>query len=205
MIFAHDELNGRECWLIGGQGQNVIRIWEDGGVEDLGISQKVPAYFGKLLFSQTGNSLAVRQLLEIGSKTIKEINGDFTISSFHTFLDVDQITEIYAKRGKQIVRIDLHTLEISEIGPDRGYLRFVAPGDFYYVESKSWPYGKPDKWRKVYLLKDGKMLFLKQFDFREPGRGSVWVEEHGIVFYDMDTPRFFAFPNLLELRFKGLN
>jgi hypothetical protein len=174
-IFAHDEINGRRFWLIGGKNQNVIRIWEDGGVEDLGMSKKMPAYFGRLLFAHTAKSLAVRRLLAGGSETIKEIGGEFQIGGFfNNSLDSGQVTEIYAERGGQIVRIDLRSLEVSEIGPDCGYLRFVAPGDFYYVESKPWPYGKPDLWRKVYLLKEGKMIFLKQFDFKGPGLTRIY-------------------------------
>lgn len=208
-LFASDEINGQRFWLIGGQGQSVIRIWEGGMVEDLGLSKKMPAYFGHLLFSSSDKSLVIRRLLAGGSEIVREIAGEFhALGGFHNALAAWDVAEIYAKSGKQIVRIDLKTFAITTIGPENGYLLFVAPGDFYYVESRSGTSvsSKPaEKWRKVYRLKDGKMIFLKQFDFRGPGLGNVEVEEHGIIFHDIDTTRVFAFPDLRELKFKNLN
>jgi len=208
-IFAQDEIQGRRFWLIGGQGQNIIRLWEDGRVEDLGYSQKMPGYFGHMLFSNSDKALVIRRLLADGSETVKEITGEFhALGGFNNVLATGEVAEIYANSGKQIVRIDLKTLAIAAIGTDNGYLSFVLPGDFYYIESRSGRLvsSKPaEKWRKVYRLKDGKMIFLKQFDFQEPGLGNVEVEEHGIIFHDNDTTRVFAFPDLRELHFKGLN
>lgn len=207
-IFAHDEIVGRPFWLIGGKGQKIIRLWSDGGVEDLGPCKKTPVYFGHLLLCQTAHSLTLRRLLASGSETVREIAGEFQIGGFHynNAMDAGTAAEIYIEQfRKRIVRIDLRSLEVSEIGPDHGYLRFVQPGTFYYVQGRSSAYGKPDNWRKVYRLQDGKMIFLKQFDFAGPGLGSVWVEKHGIVFWDRDAPRFFSFPDLRELKFKNLH
>ncbi len=50
-IFAADEIAGRRFWLVGSQDRRVLRLWRDGTVEDLGISKKMPAYFGHLLFT----------------------------------------------------------------------------------------------------------------------------------------------------------
>jgi hypothetical protein len=212
-LFAGDEINGRRFWLIGGQGQGVIRIWEGGVVEDLGRSKKMPAYFGHLLFSTSDKSLVIRRLLASGGETVKEIAGEFhALGGFHHALATGEFTEIYAKSGKQIVRIDLKTFAVTMIGPENGYLLCAAPGDFYYVKSsRSLPFvsSKPaEKWRKVFRLKDGKMILLKQFDFVGKGLeglGYIDVEEHGIVVRDSGVPRFFAFPDLRELKFKKLN
>lgn len=208
-LFASDGISGRRFWLIGGQGQRVIQIWEDGMVEDLGMSKKMPAYFGHLLFSNNDKALAIRRLLAGVSETIKEIPGEFhALGGFNKALATGEVTEIYAKSGKQIVRIDLKTFAITTIGPDNGYFLFVAPGNFYYVESGPWPLisnKQAEKWRKVYRLKDGKMIFLKQFAVRKSGQGYVEVQEHGIIFHDEDMIHVFAFPDLRELKFKKLN
>ena len=207
-IFAHDVIAGRPFWLIRGKAQKVIRLWSDGGIEDLGPCKKMPVYFGHLLLCQTAHSLTLRRLLASGSEKVRDIAGEFQIGGFHynNAMAAGTAAEIYIEQFRQrIIRIDLRSLEVREIGPDRGYLRFVQPGTFYYVQGRSSAYGKPDNWRRVYRMQEGKMIFLKQFDFAGPGLGSVWVQKHGIVFYDRDRPRFFAFPDLRELKFKNLN
>jgi hypothetical protein len=216
-FFGCDKINGLRFWLISGKWGTIIRLWEDGRVEDLGLTKGFPAYCGGLLFSHGGSSLQVRRLLDKGSEMVKEIDGKFSlILNFNHFFQVKKdIGEIYASRGKggdkRIVRLDLTTLAVDDVGPDNGYMRFVAPGDFYFVEYRSWPVisSKPvEKWRKVYQLKDGQMIFLKQFDSRGSGPiygGYVEVQEHGIIFYDQDKPRVFAFPDLREMKFNKLN
>lgn len=209
VIFAHDEIDNRQFWLIGYQGTKIIRLWEDGRAEDLGFSQKMPAYFWHLLFSYSAKSLAIRRLLVSGSETVKEIDGEFKISGFfYNSLDKDNIKEVYAIRGKRIVRLDLTTLAVDDVGPDRGSIWLVPPGDFYYVENEGWPHrdrAQPDRWRKIYRLQNGKMIFLKQLDFRGPDFGHVWMDKFGITLRENGMTRLFAFPDLRELKFKKLN
>ena len=207
-FFACDQIDGLGFWLISHRWSRIIRLWEDGRVEDLGLSQGLPAYFKHLLFSRGSGSLQVRQLLDMGSKTIKEINGEFSLRSNFHFLQVNNdIGEIYAKRGKRIVRLDLTTLAIDDVGSDRGLISLVPPGDFYYVEHEGWPHGQvqPDRWRKIYRLQGGKMIFIKQVDFSKPGQGHVWVDKFGIILREKGKTRIFAFPDLRELKFKKLN
>ncbi|MCJ7525414.1 MAG: ABC-2 transporter permease [Candidatus Aminicenantes bacterium] len=208
VIFAHDEIDGRQFWLVGNQRANIIRLWEDGQVEDLGFSHKVPAYFGHLLFSHSGKSLVIRRLLANGSETVKEIDGEFQFGGFfQSRMDNGNAREIYGKRDKRIVRLDLDTLTMDDVGPDRGQIFFIPPGDFFYSEYEAWPpgHGKPDKWRKIYRLQDDKMVFLKQLNFRGPYFGHVWIDKSGITLLENGRTRLFAFPDLRELKFKNLN
>jgi hypothetical protein len=208
VIFAHDEIDGRQFWLVGNQRAKIIRLWEDGQAEDLGFSQKVPAYFGHLLFTSSGKSLAIRRLLASGSETIKEIGGEFQIGGlFQSGMDTGNAREILVKRDKRIVRLDLDALTMDDVGPDRGQIFFIPPGDFYYSEHEAWfaDQRKPDKWRKIYRLQGGKLVFLKQLDFRGLDFGHVWIEKSGVTLREKGVTRIFAFPDLRELRFKGLN
>ena len=208
VIFAHDEIDGRQFWLVGNQKANIYRFWEDGQAEDLGFSQKVPAYFGHLLFTSSAKSLAIRRLLANGSETVKEIDGEFQFGGFfQSRMDTGNAREIYGKRDKRIVRLDLNTLTMDDVGPERGQIFFISPGDFFYSEHEAWPpgHGNPDKWRKIYHLQDGKMVFLKQLDFQGPSFGHVWIEKSGITLRENGMTRIFAFPDLGELRFKGLD
>jgi hypothetical protein len=204
MIFASDRLEGREFWLLGGKDRRILRLWEDGRLDDLGPARGLPAYYGHLLFSPGDGVLAIRRLTAGGSETLKELAGDFRIYNFTNALDCGGLKEIYAFRGRQLVRLTLDTFAVMVLGPERGYLRFLEPGVFYYVEGRSWARGKPDPWRNVYRLQDGRMLLLKRFDFSAP-HGGIWVEEHGIIYWEKGIPRCFAFPGLQELRFKNLN
>jgi hypothetical protein len=211
-FFGCDKINGLRFWLISLRWSHIVRLWEDGRVEDLGLAQGIPVYCGGLLFSRGSGSLQVRQLLGSGSKTIKEINGEFSFGLHSKSFQVNNgITEIYAKRGKdrgkRIVRLDLATLAVDDVGPDRGLIYLVPPGDFYYIEDSDWPGAgvSGGKWRRIYRLQGGKMVFLKQFDLNEPGGGHVWVEKFGIVLREKGRNRIFAFPDLRELKFNKLN
>ncbi|MBU4404193.1 MAG: ABC-2 transporter permease [Candidatus Aminicenantes bacterium] len=208
VIFAHDEIDGRQFWLVGNQRANIIRLWEDGQAEVLGFSHKMPAYFGHLLFSHSGKSLVIHRLPASGRETVKEIDGEFQLSVFfQSRMDTGNAREIYGKRDKRIVRLDLDTLTMDDVGPERGQIFFISPGDFFYSEHEAWPsaHGKPDKWRKIYRLQDGKMVFLKQLNFRGPDFGHVWIDKSGITLRENGRTRLFAFPDLGELKFKNLN
>jgi hypothetical protein len=208
-FIGSDERNGRRFWLIANQWQNVLRLWEDGRVEDLGLSKGFPAYANGLLFTLSDHSLVVRRLLDEDSETVKEIEGKFVLAAPYLSQSFcNQASEIYAKRDQRIVRIDLarpNGVAVDDVGTERGSIWQVTCGEFYYVEFESWP-GKPtDKWRKLYRLQGGKMIFLKEFDFDDAGYGHVWVSEHGVIFYQQngEKTRFFAFPDLRELKFKN--
>jgi hypothetical protein len=209
-LFGCDQIKGLRFWLISSSWSHIFRLWEDGRVDALCLTKSPPAYYGGLLFSPGSNSLQVRRLLASGSEKVKEIDGEFTlIRNFQQFFKVKNDSgEMYVKRNKRIVHLDLATLAIDDVGPDRGLIKLVPPGDFYYVENEGWPHrnrAQPDRWRKIYRLQGGKMVFLKQFDLSEPGQGHVWVGRSGIYLREKGRTRIFAFPDLQELKFKKLN
>jgi hypothetical protein len=211
-IIGCDERNGLRFWLVAHKWSNVLRLWEDGRVDDLGFSKGSPAYFGNLLFTVGDNSLQVRKLLEKGSEIIKEITGNIKlVQSIYSLQVSNGLNEMYAIRNKRIVRIDLANLAVDDVGTDRGLIYLVPPGDFYYVEFENWPGQGTDKWKKLYRLQGGKMVLLKQFDFNDAGYGDVYVETFGVILrqYKMvskisnASKRIFAFPDLRELKLKN--
>ena len=214
-FMGSDERLGRRFWLVDLRRGNILRLWDDGHVEDLGVSREKPAYFGGLLFSHGDHSLWVRRLTAEGSEMIREIPGDFKLSvSFTSTRFSGQVGEIYAERDKRIVRVDLSNLIITDVGPLHGHIRMVSPRDFYYVEFETWPGRNPDKWKKLYRLQGGRMVLLKQFDFGADGYGNLEVSENGVVLwqhkivdqnYSKIKKRLFAFPDLRELHFEGLD
>jgi len=214
-LMGSDERNGRRFWLVALRGHNVLRIWDDGRNEELDLSEGIPVYAGGLLFTRRGGSMIVNRLLDAGSERIHEMVGGYTMGNPYFFSQGNsQMTEIYALRDERIVRIDLATMSVDDVGPERGFLHMVPPGDFYFVEYESWPPKKSDKWKKLYRLKDGRMSLLKKFDFNEVGYGHLLVNANGVKLVHSQwkdgkvakaTMRLYAFPDLRELRFKGLD
>jgi hypothetical protein len=210
-----DVLKGSRFWLVAHKWSHVLRLWEDGRVEDLGLSKGIPVYVGGLLFTRGDNSIKVLRLLASGSETVKEIGGDFKVNAFLLqSLAIGNAREIYVERNKRIVRIDLATLAVDDVAPDRGHIWITSSGEFYYVEFETWPGKADDQWKKLYRLQGGKRVFLKQFDFHDDGYGHIFVDTFGVILRQVKMKnstvsrtrtRAFAFPDLRELGFKGLN
>lgn len=202
-----DVRDGRRFWLIAQRGKNVLRLWEDGRVEDLGVSREFVCVNDLLLSCQAG-FLQVRRLRSPGSEIVAEIPGDFSlVFPYIASPSGRRLEEMYAVRDRRIVRIHLDTLDIDDVGPHRGRIRLLASGDFYYVEFENWPRRPSDRWRRLYRLQAGRMILLKQFDLAQPGSGYVEVGEHGVIVHERQgaSVKFFAFPDLRELKFKKLN
>ena len=208
-----DVLNGLRFWLVAHKWSHVLRLWEDGRVEDLGLSKGIPVYAGGLLFIRGDNSIKVLRLLARGSETVQEMGGDFKVNVFfNRSLAIGNVREIYVKRNKRIVRIDLATLAVDDVGPDRGHIWVVPPGDFYYVEFETWPGRNTDKWKKLYRLQGGRMVLLKQFDFVDAGYGHVEVDGNGAILRQHKiagrsskiTTRAFAFPRPARVALQGI-
>jgi hypothetical protein len=124
------------------------------------------------------------------------------------------VSEVYAKRDKRIVRIDLATMSVADVGPARGHLWMVPPGDFYFVEFESWPGGSAhDTWKKLYRLRAGTMTLLKKFAFGNKGYGHLLVGRQGVLLIQHQiekgksviTWKAFTFPDLKELPTAGLD
>ncbi len=207
-----DTQNSMRFWLVAHKWKNVLRLWEDGRVEDLGLSKGIPVYAGGLLFTRGDNSMKVLRLLANGSETVKEISGDFKVNVFYNrSLDIRNVREIYVKRNKRIVCIDLASINVEDVGPERGNIWMVPSGEFYYVEFESWPPLGTNGWKKLYRLQDGKMVLLKRFDFADAGYGHLRVNGNGVILHQMkmknarvaeSSTRIFAFPDLKELPIK---
>jgi len=71
-VFAHDEINGRRFWLIGNRGFSIIRLWEDGSVEDLGFPKKC-VVFRTPAFLRHRQVLAIRRLLAAAAKRSRRL------------------------------------------------------------------------------------------------------------------------------------
>ncbi len=179
-----DRMGGKRFWLIANPERRILRLWEDTRVEDLGpAGGALPVYTRALLFCQGKDSLAVRRLQEARIEDVADIPGRFSLNfAYHTQAPGVPLDELYATSGGRIVRIDPDTLAVSDVGPERGWIFLAAAGDFYYIESETWPLERTsDTWKKLYRLRSGRMDLLKKFEFGDAGYGHIWLEHDWIV------------------------
>jgi hypothetical protein len=209
-----DQVGGERFWLVASPAGSVLRLWQDGRIDDLGPCRgMLPVFTRGLLFSRSEGGLAVRRLGRAGTDQVAEIPGRFRLDfAFRTWTPGIPLKELYAVTGGRIVRIDTATLAVSDVGPERGLIFLVAPGDFYYVEFESWPAGRAtDAWKRIYRLQDGRMVLLREFIFGDAGYGHLMIERHGLVLGQHGNGgkgsavlrRYFSFPDLEEIRLAG--
>lgn len=205
-----DRIGGRRCWLVANPATSLLRLWQDGRVDDLGSCQgALPVFTRGLIFARGEGGLAVRRLSAAGADPVAEIPGRYSLDfAYQTETPGMPLDELYAESGGRIVRIDTATLAVSDVGPGRGLITLVAPGEFYYVEFESWPAIRAsDAWKRLYRLQDGRMTLLKEFAFGDAGYGHLAVERHGVVLSQhqkggktsLISRRYFSFPDLTEL------
>jgi hypothetical protein len=210
-VIGSGRMDGRRFWLIAQQFHRVLRIWDGGRVDDLGVSRGKSLFCRDLLFTiGEKNVLQVRRLTAAGSETMQEFPGDFKLAwSPFSINCSNQVEEIYAVRDRRIVHIELSNLVVTDVGPLHGHVHMVSPGDFYYIEFENFPGIPSDTWRKLHRLQGGKMIFLKKFDFKDAGYGYIEVGSNGVVLHQNKfvknerkiSTKAFAFPDLRELKY----
>jgi hypothetical protein len=205
-IFGTDKMGDKRFWLICSVHYSeypILRVWEDGKTDIIGKSQKRPSYINQILITYTDDAIVISKDFEGQFKTIREIPWelDFPFSTGPNFyLDTIPLKEIYAHRHRNIVRLNLETLEVEEIGEFTGYLRYFHPGNYYFVETI-----KPGVSRNIYKLKEGRMELIKSFpDFDIRKKHSLRVFKAGVVFIKDKEINVYAFPDMKEIKFKKL-
>ncbi len=209
-LIGADRSGGRRFWLVANPAASLLRLWQDGCIDDLGPCRgKLPVFSRGLLFVRGEGGLTIRRLSAAGADPVAEIPGRFSRDfAYQAEAPGMPLDEWYAESGGRIVRIDTANLSVGDVGPCRGLITLVAPGHFYYVEFQSWPPARTtDAWKRLYRLQDGRMTLLKEFAFGDAGYGHLTVERHGVVLSQhrhggkrsVMARRYFSFPDLKEL------
>jgi len=184
----------------------ILRVWENGRVENLGYSQKMPCYVNQMLITYTDQAMIISKEIEGRFDTIREIpegkDWKFIIGYFRPDLNNIPLKELYGRKDRKIGRLDLETLEIEEIGELIGYIRCLYPGDSYFIEID-----RPAATTKIHLLKGNQIKLLKHFTDLD---NRYWeydlsVSKGGVVLRKGKKVEIFAFPDLIELKFKKLS
>jgi len=203
-VFGTDTRNGKRFWLVN-SGRvwkyPILRIWEDGEIENIGKSQEWPCYVNQMLITYSEEDIVISK--EKGKKyeTVKKIHNKdelrFSFRVFRNNLNNVPIKEMYTWRKKKIFRLNLETLEIEEIEGVTEYFRFFYPDHYYFVQTD-----REANERNLYQLKDGKEKLLKTFPYEE---GEIYfLSRNGIVFIKGKRIKVYAFPDFREIKFKKL-
>ena len=201
-IFGTDKIGTKRFWLISSRmpGKNLIlRLWEDGKIENIGNSLKFPLYVNRMLISYTDQAMLISMLAGSTFEAIREIPEakDIHFSIEPMNLERAPLKEIYTRKHQKFFRLDLETFELEELGEWKGYVRSYLPGICYFIEKDI-----PNKRIKLYLLKEGKLELLKSF--KGGGKTSFRVFKSGVVIKRGSRIKVYAFPDLKELKFKRL-
>ena len=205
-IFGTDIIDTKRFWLISTRFSRenlILRLWEDGRIENIGNSILFPLYVNRILISYTDKAMLIRKLTGRTFETIREIPEakDMRFSRWRVNLNRAPIKEMYIHKFQKYYRLDLETFEFEELGEWKGYLRNFHPGINYFVENDI-----PNKRTKLYLLKEGKLELVKTFKGYDSknGRHSFTVFKSGVVIRKGSKVKVYAFPDFRELKFKGL-
>ncbi len=205
-IFGTDIIDTKRFWLISSRLSRenlILRLWEDGRIENIGNSMLFPLYVNRILISYTDQTMLIRKLTGRTFETIREIPEakDMRFSRWRVNLNRAPIKELYTQKFQKYYRLDLETFEFEELPEWKGYLRYFYPGINYFIENDI-----PNKQTKLYLLKEGNLELLKIFKGYDSGNGriSFTVFKSGIVIRKGSKVKVYAFPDFKELKFKGL-
>jgi hypothetical protein len=211
IIIWTDKTEGKRFWIIITEKNwknQILRIWEDGRIENIGESQKAPCYVNRMLISYTEEEIIISKEKEGRFVTIRKIpnNKGFHFGTVYWRANLNDITfkEIFGwRRGPKhpiYARLNLENFEIEEIGDTKGYLQFFYPDKYYLVETDHVASEV-----KVYEYEEGKQNLLKTFSFdTTEKRNRFRLCRGGIVFREGKKVRAYAFPDLKEIKFKKL-
>jgi hypothetical protein len=212
ILIGTDKRGGKRFWLMytekNWKGQ-ILRIWEDGRIENIMKSEKRPYYVNQMIISYTEDEIIFSRESEGRFETIRKIpnNKDFHFETGFWRFNLNNIPfkEIYGrKRGPKhqiYAKLNLENFEIEEFGQIKGYLHFFYPDKHYLVETDHVA-----SLVKVYEFKEAKTKLLKTFsgyDTKEI-RNRFRLCRGGVVIREGKKVRVYAFPNLREIKFKKL-
>jgi hypothetical protein len=205
-IFGTDIIDTKRFWLISSRfryNNLILRLWEDGSIENIGNSILFPLYVNRILISYTDKAMLIRKLTGRTFETMREIPEakDIKFSIFPWNVSTAPVKEIYTQKFQKYYRLDLETFEFEELGEWKGYVRYFYPGINYFIKNDI-----PNKRTKLYLLKEGKLELLKSFKGYDSGnwKHSFTVFKSGVVIRKGSKVKVYAFPDFKELKFKGL-
>jgi hypothetical protein len=171
----------------------VLRLWEDGSIDNLGILPHRPHWITNKRFMMWSPEKIFLYKIE-NNALIKTHEFPGTFHSLpYQFGRLDlNLKDIYFKSGNSIIRLNVEIPEFTAIGETNADIRFTPPNIFYYQEGKET--------NKLYLMKEDKAHFIMESPYR------FEVYPTGILLVDRSDKavKAYSLPDLNELIFPGL-
>jgi len=210
-LIGTDKIAGLRFWLVAlriRQTHTVFQVWETGLIENLGesLSHRSPLFINRMLFTYAEKNINISRFSPDGLEPISELPGN-NLSFYLSRQDLANypLTELYGRQDQKIIRLDLKSLKLEELGRFSGRIRNFYPGKNYFLELRA-----EEEIQKIYALENGQMHFLMEHPFRDPKKtsvkaDSVFIFKTGIVTRSKGRTKVFSLPDLKELKFKGLS
>ncbi|MGD0781611.1 MAG: hypothetical protein ABSA30_01995 [Candidatus Aminicenantales bacterium] len=218
ILIGANTFGGRRCLICRTWFRNrdlLFRLWDDGRAEeiklpDTGTRGRI-AYDNGLLFDSEKEGLTVLKDTGTSFEVLKRYPpGEMFLplnSFFSRRLDRPNAGFLIGKRGRQIAKLDLTTLEIENIGPWTdddgasrwGYVDRLDDGRFYLQTGTRNP-----ATTEIYDLNEGRMRLIwssPPAPSKTPPR-EVKIFRSGILAKVGGEFRAYAFPDMREIKFK---
>ncbi|UCH97475.1 MAG: hypothetical protein JSV88_11655, partial [Candidatus Aminicenantes bacterium] len=221
-VIGAGEMQGKGFWLVyfgPYRGWDVMRIWEDGHMERLGITAIRPVYVKGMLITGDGRSIIFNKVTPGGIEEIKKLPVEKRFVLYRGAernLDQQPVKELYGgirgdkySQWKKVMALDLESLELREIKQlenSSGFFDYSHPGNWYYTELD-----RKERWiksslKKLYRMQQGRLELVKEFapaafDWRKDHFG---IYKTGMVLRREGKITVYRLPGLEEIKFKKL-
>ena len=213
---------GKRSWLVffHYSTKPPLRLWEDGHVDNLEYKDKIldkssAEYFRDMLFLSNTGGVTILKEKDGAFVAVKKIPREespwywmWMWIRFLDYGDAAQIKESYGKIKDRMVRFDMETLGVEDIGEWKkikdGYrinLHFLPPNAFYYTEANS-----RERTIKVFKLEGSQKILLKtfeNFDVQQQ-RSQFDILEGGILLQRGKKVQVYRLPDFQEIKYKKL-
>ncbi len=195
----------------------VLRIWEDGRIESIAESEKMPFYACHRLLVYSDGQILVQREKDGGYETVRTIPNPkryaFGLGYYYpSDLSHPPSKELYGRRtipgrepskSQKFARLDLESYTIEEVEPDLDRLQYVSGDGYYCVQGEIAEGSFNDL--EVYRLEGGKLTLLKAFSQLRPSPGrTLQIFPAGFLIQSGSKIEIYAFPDLRRLEFKRL-
>lgn len=212
LLFGTGKQDDKRFWLVSSWGgwragkYPILRLWEDGRIEDFGYSHGRPFYFNQKLITTSEKEVFISREQKGKFEVIEKIPNSkgyrFRIGyNIYRNLNLIPLKELYGwKKGSKYARLDLETFEIEELGEIKSLpMGFYPEGGYFYVKDQAASV------LNIYRLKENKSELIRSFkmDFSKP-ESEYSFTPGGLIIRKRGKVRVYAFPDLKELKFKGL-
>jgi hypothetical protein len=212
LLFGTGKQDDIRFWLISSWGGRsagkypILRLWEDGRIEDFGYSHRRPFYFNQNLITASEKEVFISREKEGRFEVIERIpnSKDYRFrTGFNTLKNLNPIPlkELYGwKEGRKYARLDLEKFKIEELSELKSFpIEYHQEGGYIHEADQATSV------LNIYRVKENKSELIKsiKMDFSK-SEIEYYFTPGGLIIRNRSKVRVFAFPDLMELKFKRL-